>query len=96
MAKSTFTDAYTEFRALLKNLRVEKGLSQVEVARRLAVPQSYVSKVETGERRLDFVETIAFCEAIEIDLPTFAGLFEKKKRQAKTLKGGGKGGGANG
>ena len=41
----------------LKQARLEAGLTQVEVARQLRRPQSFVSKAETGERRLDIVET---------------------------------------
>ena len=78
MSKSVFTQASDEFRALLKELRDEKGFTQADVAKKLGVPQSYVSKIETGERRMDFVETASFCEAIGVDLTEFANLFVKR------------------
>jgi transcriptional regulator with XRE-family HTH domain len=78
MSKSAFTRANDEFRALLKELRTKNGLTQIDVAKRLGVPQSYVSKIETGERRMDFVETAAFCKAIGVELATFADLFSKR------------------
>ncbi|MGA3145243.1 MAG: helix-turn-helix transcriptional regulator [Verrucomicrobiota bacterium] len=78
MSKSAFTKSNDEFCALLKELRVSKGLTQADVAERLRLPQSYVSKVETGERRIDFVETAAFCGAIGVDLAAFAKLFSKR------------------
>ena len=45
-------------------MRLDAGLSQVELAARLHRPQSYVSKYESGERRLDLVEFIEVAEAI--------------------------------
>ncbi len=75
VSKSVFARSGDEFRTLLKELRVGRGLTQADVAGRLRVPQSYVSKVETGERRMDFVETAAFCDALGIDLPAFAKMF---------------------
>lgn len=78
MSKSAFTQSNDEFRLLLKELRGSKGLTQADVAETLCLPQSYVSKVETGERRMDFVETAAFCDAIGVDLAVFAKLFSKR------------------
>jgi transcriptional regulator with XRE-family HTH domain len=46
--------------AKLRQARLEAGLSQVEVAQKLDKPQSYVSKCESGERRVDVVELIDF------------------------------------
>jgi transcriptional regulator with XRE-family HTH domain len=47
---------YQLFLARLKQARVEAGLTQSDVARHLRRPQSFVSKAESGERRLDLVE----------------------------------------
>ena len=49
---------------LLVQARSDAGLSQVDLAARLHRPQSYVSKFESGERRLDVVEFIEVAEAI--------------------------------
>ncbi|HEV3310467.1 MAG TPA: helix-turn-helix transcriptional regulator [Chloroflexota bacterium] len=62
-----------EYHALLDLLRKERrrsGLSQAELADKLDRPQSWVSKVEVGERRLDLdlEELRQVCDAIEIDL----------------------------
>jgi transcriptional regulator with XRE-family HTH domain len=81
VSKSAFTQASDEFRALLKELRASKGLTQADLAARLGVPQSYVSKVETGERRMDFVETAAFCEALGVSLTAFADLFSQRRTE---------------
>jgi transcriptional regulator with XRE-family HTH domain len=76
MTKSAFSEAYGVFRDLLRDLRAENGLTQRELARRLRVPQSFVSKYETGERRLDYVETAVVCEALKVELEEFARLFQ--------------------
>lgn len=67
MAKAKFSPAHKKLRELLANARNDAGLKQADVARALGVPQSYVSKVESGERRLDVVEFIAIAEAAKAD-----------------------------
>lgn len=52
--------AYKLFLTRLRQARTEAGLSQVEVAKKLRRPQSYVSKCESGERRVDVVELTEF------------------------------------
>ncbi len=51
---------YAAFLRRLRRARQDAGLSQSEVARRLGKPQSYVSKCESGERRVDVIELLAF------------------------------------
>ncbi len=71
MEKSIYTKEYSLFLEQLKKVREEKGLTQTEVAERLGQTQSFISKVERGERRLDIVELRAFCFAMEISLFKF-------------------------
>jgi transcriptional regulator with XRE-family HTH domain len=54
------TASYQRFLKKLRRARLEAGLSQVEVAKKLRKPQSYVSKCEAGERRVDFTELQRF------------------------------------
>ena len=63
MSKSTHSHEYDVLRQQLRAMRKAAGLSQRVLARRLMVPPSWVSKVETGERRLDMVEFYWFCLA---------------------------------
>lgn len=53
---SVHSKGYQELLSKLRKARREAKLTQVEVARRLRKPQSFVSKMESGERRLDAVE----------------------------------------
>lgn len=58
--------------ALLRHYRQRAGLRQIEVAERLHRPQSYVSKYESGQRRLDLVELAEVCRALDVSVATVA------------------------
>ena len=58
---------YGILRARLVELREAKGLTQTDIALQLGKPQSYVSKYERGERRLDIVESIAVAKPLRVD-----------------------------
>src|SRR5579885_408145 len=76
LSKSVFTKEYDLFRELLRSLRLEGGLTQDEVAERLGTFQAFVSQCERGERRVDIIETRAFCRAFGIDLAEFVARLE--------------------
>lgn len=57
---------YDIFQKSLVDARQETGLTQQEVAFRLERPQSFVSKYESGERRLDVIEFLEVCQALNI------------------------------
>ena len=56
---------------LLKTMRRDAGLTQVQLAKTLGRPQSYVSKYESGERRLELPEIDAICRATGVSLADF-------------------------
>lgn len=62
MGKSIYTKNYKEIISRLKQARADTGLSQQAVADKLGKPQSYVSKIESGERRLDVAEMKKFAQ----------------------------------
>ena len=75
----------TEQRALqgvLRSLRCDNGLTQKQLADRLKLPQSYVSKYENGERRLDLIELKDVCAALSIDLQLLVKQFEEALRDS--------------
>ena len=61
------TEAYRRFAAALAKARVDAGLSQYQLADRLGVDQSFVSKYESARRRLDVVEFLRIVQAIGVD-----------------------------
>lgn len=67
MAKAKFSSSYARLRQLLVQARKESGLKQADVAARLGKPQSYVSKIEAGERRLDVIEFADYVTALGRD-----------------------------
>ena len=69
--RAAHNDAYRLCRALLSQLRRRKGLTQAALANLLGVPQSYVSKYELGERRIDLLETLEICRALDTDPVVF-------------------------
>ena len=62
MNKSVYTKDYKEIIDRLKQARIDAGLSQQAVADKFGKPQSYISKIESGERRLDVAEMKKFAE----------------------------------
>lgn len=58
---------YELLRSELKNARLQAKMLQADLAKRLKKPQSYISKVESGERNLDVIEFISYCEALELE-----------------------------
>ena len=72
-----------EFLVLLKDIRQQNGVRQVELAKQLGVPQSFVSKYETGERRLDILELWQICHLIGISLDDFIHQLEEKLNETE-------------
>jgi transcriptional regulator with XRE-family HTH domain len=80
---SVYTERYQKLLERLLEARRESGLTQVDVAQAFGKPQSFVSKCESGERRIDVVELGAFANlyrkpltyfVAEVDLPAGASL----------------------
>ena len=67
MTDSVFTDQYERFREILVQARRDASMTQVELAESLDRPQSFVSKYERGERRLDVVEFLEVTKAIGVN-----------------------------
>ncbi len=65
MTRSLRTPGHQALMQVLTEMRKSKGITQQELANRLDRPQSYIAKVETGERRLDVIEFIEWCHALE-------------------------------
>jgi transcriptional regulator with XRE-family HTH domain len=76
MSKFTGTSEQRRLQALLRQIRIDAGLKQSELAERLGQSQSFVSKYESGERRLDLLELRQICEAAGMSLSEFINRFE--------------------
>lgn len=68
-------EAYKKLRELLVGVRKTAGLTQADLSKRLSRPQSFVSKYERGERRLDVVEFGEVAKALDVDPAKFLAKF---------------------
>lgn len=66
------------FLELLRRVRREAGLTQVDLARRIGEEQTFVSKFERGERRLDILELRHICRALGVTLDAFTLRLERE------------------
>ena len=87
MEKTIYTDEYAILLALLRDTRHAAGMTQVELAQSIQQSQSYVSKIEKGDRRLDVIQLRTICQAMKTTLPDFIDRLEeqlgKKKRHSR-------------
>jgi transcriptional regulator with XRE-family HTH domain len=77
MARTTYTAETRVLATLLRSVREQAGLRQVDLAEALGRSQSWVSDYEAGQRRLDLVELRSICGACGITLRQFVNRFEK-------------------
>lgn len=76
MPKSIGSTEQQKLQELLKQIRMDANLKQTDLAELLGQSQSFVSKYESGERRLDLLEIRQICKALKISLTEFVNKFE--------------------
>ena len=64
-------DCHVKFGNFIKDARNEQALSQTEVATRLEITQSYLSRIENGERDIDLALAMKFCKVLNLDFQKF-------------------------
>jgi transcriptional regulator with XRE-family HTH domain len=72
MKKSSHKKEYKALLGQLYRLRMGSGLRQEDLASKLKVPQSFISKVESGERKIDFVELAEICKVCGSSIDEFS------------------------
>lgn len=77
MPKTIHTNEYHKIVECLKRARLDAGLTQKEVSEKIKKPQSYVSKVEAGEQRVDVVELAIFLKAYNKKIDNFVKICQK-------------------
>lgn len=77
MAKTLYNRENELFREHLRRARESAGLTQGDLARAVGRTQVFVSHVERGVRRLDAVELLEICRAMEVDLTEFIAGFQR-------------------
>jgi len=76
MPKSIHSREYQAFLVVLRDVRLEHGVTQIELAERLGLSQAMVSKSERGDRRVDVIELWRMCRALEEPFPKFVSRLE--------------------
>lgn len=71
MQKSRFTKKYAVLLQALREAREQAGLTQTDVAKRFGAHASFVSKCESGERRIDVLELAQFCKLYGVTVSDF-------------------------
>lgn len=66
--KSIFTNEHQETIKLIKTTRIQKGVSQKQLAYKLGCTQSYVSKIENGQIRLDIYQLKKIAKILDFDI----------------------------
>lgn len=79
MRKTITSERYRKFLKLLKNMRIERSITQNDMAKALDMTQSSYSKLETGDLRIDILQLESICGVIGVKLSDFIKEFEKLK-----------------
>jgi len=78
VARTTYLPETAVLKQLLRDLRMEAGLRQSDLAATIGRPQSFVSEYEAGQRRLDLVELRAVAIACGTNLPKLVDEYEQR------------------
>ncbi|ARI05609.1 helix-turn-helix domain-containing protein [Pseudomonas aeruginosa] len=78
MTKAIYRPEHEVFLQLLRQLRIESELTQAQCSNALGRPQSFMSDVERGVRRLDIVQIHDLCVVLGTTLSEFAAAYERE------------------
>lgn len=78
MEKTIYTSEYAVVLRLLKETREQAGLTQTDLAKKLRQSQSFVSKIECGDRRLDVIQLRTMCRHLGLALGDFVEKLERE------------------
>ena len=79
MKKSTFTTDYQCFLKLLRATRKASGLTQKQLADRMGLTQTQISKCEQGERRMDIIELCWLCDVVGVSPQEFVAQLQRAR-----------------
>jgi ribosome-binding protein aMBF1 (putative translation factor) len=85
--KTIYSEAYAAFCRILRETRERKGITQTALARSVGRPQSFIAKVESGQRRVDVVEFLALAEGLKIHPLKLLALLLQQVDQTKRIRG---------
>ena len=83
MKRSKYKGQYKILLDQLYRLRISSGLKQSELSEQLGVSQSFISKIENGERKIDIIELKTICNILGTTLELFIKEFENKLNESR-------------
>jgi transcriptional regulator with XRE-family HTH domain len=83
MEKSIHSARYAVFLKVLKKVREDAGLTQTQLAHKIGETQTFISKCERGERRVDVLELRTFCQAFGLSLRQFVVRLERAMNKVR-------------
>jgi transcriptional regulator with XRE-family HTH domain len=83
MEKTIYTREYEVVLRLLKEARENSRVTQVKLAKKLRQSQSFVSKIERGDRRLDIIQLRTICKLVGTTLPEFVQRLEEELAESR-------------
>lgn len=86
MTKALYFSKYKSFCELLIKVRKDAGFSQAKLAKKLKKHQSFISKIEQGERTLNIIETIEILKILKVDIHLFINNLEEATKQKNKKK----------
>jgi transcriptional regulator with XRE-family HTH domain len=86
MTRSTHHDGYQAFLELLRRTRKASKVTQEQIAERLGNRQTFISKIESGSRRLDVIELMEYLKAIKVNPATFVRQLAAALKPIKDIK----------
>lgn len=86
MGKTLYSHEHEQMRAILRQARIEKGLRQEDLARLLGRRQSFISDIESGQRRVDIVELRHLCHHLGLSLSEFVARWERSMQDSVPAK----------
>lgn len=78
MKISIWAEENKKLRTVLRNMRKKKGLTQTELADRLKMPRTFVTKYETARRSLSFIDVMKICDALGVDILELIKILDRK------------------
>jgi transcriptional regulator with XRE-family HTH domain len=78
MEKTIYSREYCVLLRLLRQAREQAGMTQVQLAKKLRQSQSFVSKFERGDRRIDLVQLRTICQVLGVSLREFVEQLERE------------------
>lgn len=86
MPKSIHRNAYLAVVSFIVDARKMRNVTQIQLAKKVGKPQSYISKIETGERRIDIIELFDIMDGLGIPHDTFLPILYSKVKEAGLLR----------